>query len=290
LAVVGCLIAGAAALLGLVPFPNSTRVEGVVLLPEEAIVRVGEEGFFEQQLAVHGANVKEGDPLFRLSNRELEAETVVLRARMQELAARRDAVGLDDRVAREIHAERLAEARAELAERERRLAGLEVRSPAEGTLRIPPGQGRDLPGRLLRQGELLAYIADQTGARVRVAAPQDDAARIREAVVDVRVRLADSAASVLPGELLGEVPAASEELPSAALGSRGGGAIAVDARDAQGRKALHKVFAFDVEVPHAAATQFVGSRAYVRFEHPALPLLTRWYDAARRLVLKRVGE
>ena len=39
-----------------------------------------------------------------------------------------------------------------------------------------------------------------------------------------------------------------------------------------------------IAVPFTPALQYIGSRAYVRFEHPSLPLLARWYDSVRRLV------
>jgi putative peptide zinc metalloprotease protein len=119
-------------------------------------------------------------------------------------------------------------------------------------------------------------------------ANQQQAARIRDGFERIEVRVGgDPAAHV--GHLLDEVPAGSDMLPSAALGSRGGGAIQVDARDQAGRKALHRVFAIDVAIPQSASTRFIGSRAYVRFEHAATPLLARGYDAARRLVLDRLS-
>ena len=288
LSIVGSLVFGILGVIALVPFPSSTKADGVVLLPERAIVRAGVDGFLARQLVAYGSPVDKGDPLFVLSNRELERDLAVLRARIAELKARRDKAGFEDRLAREIQAERLAELRAELAELERRHAGLVLRSPSAGVLRSPAlGDGL---GRLVAQGELLGYVADDAQAMVRVIAVQADAARIRDGVAAVQVRLADRASDVLSGELLGEVPAASDVLPSAALGSRAGGAIPVDARDPQGRQTLHKVFAFDIAVPFTQALQFIGSRAYVRFEHTPVPLLARGYDSVRRLVMSEIGE
>ncbi len=288
LVIVGGLMAGLLGALALIPFPSSTKADGVVLLPEQAIVRASVDGFLDRQLVAYGSPVGKGDALFVLSNPELERDLAVLRARITELAARRDAAGFADRLGRDIQAERLAELRAELAELERRHAGLVLRSPTAGMLRSPALGDR--LGRLVAQGELLGYVADDAQAMVRVIAVQADAARIRDGVEAVHVRLADRASEVLPGELLGEVPAASDVLPSAALGSRAGGAIPVDARDPQGRQTLRKVFSFDIAVPYARALQFIGSRAYVRFEHAPVPLLARGYDSVRRLVMSQIGE
>jgi len=271
-----------------VPVPSSTKADGVVLLPEQAIVRAGVDGFLDRQLVVHGGEVRRGDVLFVLSNRQLEADIAVLEARVAELGARHDAVAFDDRLARDIHAERLYEARRELSELQERRDRLTVSSPGDGLLQVP--HTGDRLGRLVSQGDLLAYIADESDARVRVVATQEDASRIRESVESIRVRPAGVGAGIVEGRLLQEVPAASDTLPSAVLGSRGGGAIQVDARDERGLKTLHKVFAFDIAVPFNTATQYVGSRAYVRFEHPARPLLARWYDSGRRLLMEQIGE
>ena len=72
----------------------------------------------------------------------------------------------DGRLVREIQAERLAELRAELVELERRHAGLVLRSPSAGVLRSPALGDR--LGRLVAQGELLGYVADDAQAMVRV--------------------------------------------------------------------------------------------------------------------------
>jgi len=285
---VGGLITTVLLLLAVVPVPSSSQANGVVLLPEQAIVRAGVDGFLDRQLVEHGREVRQGDALFVLSNRQLVTDISILDARVAEFRARHDAVGFDDRLSREIHAERLYEARRELAELKQRQDRLIVHSPAGGRLQAP--RSVDRLGRLVSQGDLLAYVADGSDARVRVVANQEDAARIRESVDRIQVRPAGIGAGVFDGRLLQEVPAASDTLPSVVLGSRGGGVIQVDARDEKGLTTLHKVFAFDIAVPFNVATQYVGSRAYVRFEHPPKPLLARWYDSARRLLMDQIGE
>ena len=286
-AVVGGLLAVLFGVLAFLPIGSKTQVDGVVMLPERAIVRAGADGFLERQLVGHGTRVREREPLFVLRNSAIKSEAASQRARVAEFVARLEAVSVNDRVTREIQAERLADARAELARLEERLDGLQVLSPGSGILQVPIGA--DQQGRLVEQGTLLAYLADQSDAQVRVIANQEQAARIRAGFDRVEVRVAGDASPQV-GRLLEEVPAGSDVLPSAALGSRGGGAIQVDARDEKGRKALHRVFAFDVAIPQTDATRFIGSRAHVRFEHDASPLLARAYDGARRFLMVRLGE
>jgi len=288
LSTVGALAAILFGALALAPVSNSTRVEGVVLMPEQAVVRAEMDGFLIEQWVEHGARVARGDPLFALADPELVADIAFERARVREFEARYDALPLSRRLDREIHTERLAEARAELEELEQRYARRIVHSPADGRLRIP--FNTDSNGRFIRQGDLLAYVADDSGAVVRVVASQKDAGQIRHFTDNIQVRTAGYRAEVLTGQLIDEVPAASDTLPSAALGSRAGGAIPVDARDAQGRKTLQNIYAFDIAVPYADALRYVGSRVEVRFQHSASPLLARAYDTARRFVLEEIGE
>ena len=72
-----------------------------------------------------------------------------------------------------------------------------------------------------------------------------------------------------------------------ALGSQGGGEVAIDPFDKQGVKAIQKLFQFDLELPSSAGIINVGGRVYVRFDHGWEPLVYRWYRQLRRLFLAR---
>jgi len=56
-------------LLAIIPMPHRTRAEGVVWVPEEALVRPDTEGFIERLAARPGARVKPGDALVVLDMR-----------------------------------------------------------------------------------------------------------------------------------------------------------------------------------------------------------------------------
>jgi putative peptide zinc metalloprotease protein len=94
---------------------------------------------------------------------------------------------------------------------------------------------------------------------------------------------------VLPSQILREVPAASDRLPSRALGTTGGGRVAVDPLDPDGLRTLERVFQLDVSLPAAAAAREIGGRVYVRFDHGAEPVGWRAFRAVRRLFLRRLG-
>ena len=83
------------------------------------------------------------------------------------------------------------------------------------------------------------------------------------------------------------VPAASEELPSPALGSEGGGQVPMNPKDLKGQKAMRKVFQMDLQLPLELGIVNVGGRVYVRFDHGWEPLMAQWYRQGRQLFLSR---
>jgi len=101
--------------------------------------------------------------------------------------------------------------------------------------------------------------------------------------------LADWGAEPVSSRIVRQVPAATDELPSKALGSAGGGRVAVDPRDGSGLKALEKVFVLDLELPRSAATEFLGRRVQARFDHGSEPLAAQWFRSLRQLFLSRLG-
>jgi len=85
------------------------------------------------------------------------------------------------------------------------------------------------------------------------------------------------------------VPGASNELPSAALGTQGGGVLPVDPTDGEGRKSVQKYFQVDVQLAGEKRPVNIGGRAYVRFDHGWEPLAFQWYRGARQVFLSRLN-
>src|SRR5207249_2582118 len=94
-------------LLAIIPMPHRTRAEGVVWVPEEALVRPDTEGFIERLAARPGVRVKPGDALVVLGNQELASREAVAEARVRELRARYDAERPNDTVRMQIVEEEL---------------------------------------------------------------------------------------------------------------------------------------------------------------------------------------
>ena len=282
-------VAGAVAMallvvLCVVPFPFATSAQGVVWLPEQARIRAGTDGFVTEVLAKDGQTVKTGDPILVLSDPDLTMEQQRLQAAI---------MGLEVEFTREVArntsraksiSEDIAAKRAELAHVERRLASLRVTSQTDGTLVMP--RALDLPGSFVAKGTVLANVLRPELISVRVAVPQEDAGLIRSDTRAVEVKLADLPGPSLQGRLTIEVPGATNQLPTAALGDRAGGPFVTDPADKEGLKTLEPVFLLDLRLT-SKMLERVGGRAWLRFDHGARPLAFQWHRRMQQLFLKQ---
>ena len=280
------LVAGTLALLALLfglPLPHHTVTEGVVGLPEDAIVRAGGNGFVHELLVQPGAAVVPGQPLARLVNPELAAKLSVQRAKLDAAQARLDAAwGVQPARAAQL-AHTLAQEVAALRRLEDDAARLTLTAAAPGTLVAQAW--RDLNQRYLRRGEVLGHLMGPSRPLLRVVVPQADVDAVRLATRAVELRLPQEVARVWPAQFVRQVPMAVHELPSPVLGSQGGGTIALDPRDPQGLKAIESQFEFELKAADELPLGWIGSRVHVRFKHPAEPLGPRALRALRRLFL-----
>ena len=90
----------------------------------------------------------------------------------------------------------------------------------------------------------------------------------------------------LAASVQADTPAASRELPSAALGDRGGGPYLTDPRDENGRRLQESVFLVDLKLADDEL-KHVGERAWVRFDHGYAPLATQLYRRIAQVFLKQ---
>jgi putative peptide zinc metalloprotease protein len=279
------MAAGLAALLTLVPTPFRTRAEGVVWIPDEAFVRADVDGFVERVVATPGSTVQIGQLLVVCADPALETEVQVLEAQLREINARIRERFVDDLAKSKMLEEERRYIEERLARARERRADLMIRSKAAGSFVLPKAE--DLPGRFVKRGELLAHVVDLTTITVRTVVGQDDIDLIRHQTNAVQVRLAERLADPMPATVTRLVPSASDELPSPALGSEGGGQVPLDPHDPKGQKAMKKLFQIDLELPAQHGILNVGGRVYVRFDHGHESLAAQWYRQGRQLFLAR---
>ncbi len=269
--------------LFVLPVPFSTVAPAVVWLPDKALARPEVEGFVAELPLADGAQVKVGDVLVRLVNPELVSARKQLASRLEGLKVEHYQVLMRDPNAAQNLALDIERSLAELARAEQRLAHLEVRAQTQGTLVMP--RQADWLGAFVRQGATLGHVLAAEDLRVRAAVAQADAHLIRQRVQGAQVRLADAPAFSHAATLTSDTPAATRQLPSAALADVGGGPYASDPAEKNGTQSLEPVFLFDLNIGAQAALH-VGARAWVRFEHGHEALAVQGYRRAAQLFLQ----
>ncbi len=278
-------VLGTVLLLAMVlPVPYRTQAEGVIWLPEQAVVRAGAPGFFRAFDAAPGSWVEPGAPLARSVDPDLDAQVRLLQARVAELQASFASEFVEDRVRAEIVREQLDQEVETLQRAVERAQGLVVQAAVGGRFTVV--QAADMPGRHLKQGEVIGYVIGKTAPVVRVVLDQASIDAVAGATRQVEIRLPGALDEPYVGHLLRQVPAGRDEVPSPALTISGGGHIAVDPRDPQGKRTMERVFEMDVafDSPPQRTLPF-GQRVHVRFDHPAQPVATQAWWAVRRLFL-----
>ena len=270
-------------LLFVVPLPFHTTAEGVLWVPERAILRAGSAGFVRELRAEPGAQLAPGDAVLEAFEPGLDARLRAQRARVAEVEAQIDAAWSTSQARVQQLQQQLAAEQGALDRLLEEAQGLTVRAGVGGTLLLQ--RAPDLPGRWLKKGEVVGYLRTGEPPRVRVVVPQSDVDPVRLATRSVQVRLPQAPGDDIQATLLRAVPAAAKTLPSAVLGTLGGGRVAIDPRDAAGLTTLHSVFEFELVLPATLADPFLGSRVHVRFEHPSEPVGWRALRAVRRLFL-----
>ncbi len=285
--VVSAAALGVAALvLFALPAPHRAMVQGVVWVPDDAQLRVQTAGFVSALHVAPGAAVGVDTVVAFTEDRQLDAQIAAQSARVDEAQARWDSLRFNDRAQAELARQALEAEQAALDRLHEDLAQRRVAARTPGTVVVP--RAEDLPGRYLRKGDLLGYVAQPEHRLVRVVVPQEEVEPLRGGVRAVDVRLAPTLDRVLQARIVREVPAGSQVLPSRALAIEGGGTIALDPRDGEGRRALNRFFQFDIELLGELPPAPLGARAYVRLDLPPEPLGWQAWRAVRQLFLARL--
>ncbi|HKY31469.1 MAG TPA: hypothetical protein VJV23_02950 [Candidatus Polarisedimenticolia bacterium] len=267
------------------PFPSWTRTEGVVWIPDESLVRAGTNGFVRDVLVPPDTRVTAGQPLVACEDPLLDANERILVARLAEMESRRDVAFTTDQVQTRILDEEISSVREELRRARERTTDLIIRSPAEGVFVLPGAP--DLPGRHLKQGDLIGYVVDVEQPLIRAVVPQSSIDLVRGRLRKVEVRLTERLGEIFPADVVREVPGGSERLPSTVLGSGGGGAIAVNPMDERKTQTFEKLFQFDLRLARRLQPVWFGGRVYVRFDHGTEPVGWQLYRSARQMFLRR---
>jgi putative peptide zinc metalloprotease protein len=267
------------------PFPAYTHAQGIVWLPEHAHLRADSPGFVASLLAKPNTPIQTGLEVAQLTDPFLKTQVDILRAKINELEANYRAEKFKDLVKAQIIREEIPAAQSELAQAEQKLQGMRVKSSQTGRLLIPDAE--DLLGKFLKQGDLIGYVIGSNKPIVRTAVTQADMGKLRSGTVAVQVRLANRLDQVIPAKIIRETPEATEKLYSEALASNAGGEFILDPKHPGDLITLEKFFQVDIEFSPPESNLFIGTRAYVRFDHGSETLAKQWARRIRQLLLRQ---
>jgi putative peptide zinc metalloprotease protein len=291
----GAVAAVAVLLLFIVPAPRAVMAQGVVMMPDEAMVRADVSGVVQQVLAAPGEEVRKGQPILRLADPQVLSRVAQSDARLAELRARQIEAQASDAGRAAAIVEQVNEAIRERAEAYRDRDSLTVRSPSDGSLLM--GRAEDMPGRYVTRGESIATVWDPARAVVRTMTSATDIAELRATLTDgdpvtasraIAMRLPWDVMQSRPARIVSLVPEASDELPSGVLSVDGGGPFAVS----RGRDNRAHVQAALFEVVLRAADRLpvecLDARVHVRFALPPQPVGIQLWHGLRLLFLRRL--
>ena len=241
------------------------------------------DGFVAQILVKDGEQVETGRLLLVLEDPELLVEQDMMSRKLAGLQADHYAALLTNPLQAENVVEEIVQVRNQLHRVEERIEHLNIRAQMSGRLVMP--RQDDLLGSMARRGDTLGYVLVSEQIRVRAALSEHDAALVRESTRSISVRLDDAPENEIQAQLIRDVPAATHDLPSRALGDRGGGPYATDPADENGLRTIEPVVLSDLKLPEAIL-QRVGGRAWVRYSHAATPIANQSYRLLRQLFLQ----
>ena len=264
------------------PLPYSTMSQGVVQLPESSFVRAQGNGFVRAINVRPGQVVSEGTSLIEMQDVVLHGRLNAQRKVLAEVTARKREAEVSDRVQARLLAEQIRHAEADIASTERQLRELTIHSGKSGRVIVP--RVRDLVGRFVTKGEILAYVMNPEDLVVRVVVDQGSVDLVRYQTNRITVRRVEDLRNVVEARIVREVPMAQTMLPSAALGTDGGGEI-VFAGDVGTPRTFEGMFNFDLALSDARKAGFVGTRVYVRFDHGKVALGPRFVRELRQVFL-----
>lgn len=288
IAVCAGTVAGIALLTAVLPFPNHFRAPGILQAKSYSVLATPVDGTVAELLTTEGATVEPGQPLFRLVNPELDLRVAAARAQLEETEA------MQRRALREATADlqplaSRATAMRQLLDRMlEEQAALLVRAPHAGRWVAP--MLLDLKGAWVERGTPVGQVVDGSQFYFSAIVSQNEASRLFAREIErSAVKLRGQAGLTLPVTSQVVIPAERRNLPSAALGWAGGGALAVSATDASGTQATEPFFEVRATVSNAGPVQLHGRGGSIRFELPAEPLMAQWSRRVRQLLQNRYG-
>ncbi len=287
LAVTAGLTLGVFGFLQWVPFPSHFRAPGVLEAREKATVVNEVPGLVQAIEANPGAWVTNGQPLLRLTNREMDFQYAAGLARLDEIQSMKLRARQTNIAYLSPLDQRLLAVQQEVKRLELDRAALIVRARQDGVWAAP--ELREYVGRWLPRGDNLGLVLNPKSFFFTAIVSQNEVIRLFASQVrGGYIRLRGQAERALRIGHLQLIPAAQNKLPSAALGWRSGGEVPISTTDPEGRTAAEPFFEVKAVVePAGSSALWQGLSGKIRFDLAPEPLLPQWWRKARQMLQRR---
>ncbi|MBI1338205.1 MAG: hypothetical protein GC164_14770 [Phycisphaera sp.] len=287
-AIVASLTAGVLG-LAVIPAPDRGRAEGVVEPVRFAMIAMGANGFIEGYLPDTSYVTPDGQPLIVASNPELVAQRDQARSERDKTYYELQQAMQDEPSLQQSLRQKLEALDTKLGHLNEQLASLTIHAPFKG-LWVSP-QIESSKGVYLDRGQTVGMVASDGDLFIRAVADQRLGPRIAHelhegAQVELRVRGVPT--EHFKGRIEKILRAGQTELPSAALGYRVGGNIAVSKDDRDGKTAVEPFTEVHIRPdPEAIKALRSGQRVVVRFDLGQRPLGVQWYRSILQTLQSR---
>ena len=274
-------------LVGLIPFHDYIRIEGVVEPVKLAIVHTGEDGFVQAVLSSPCPVQPGGQALIQMINPRLISERSQLAAQKEGLDAKRRFAQTQEPAASQILDDQISALNEKLTRVDQQIDSLTVYSPFEGIWVAPDFEKAQ--GSYLKRGQAIGFVGSLDQMRIRATAGQAVAALLVEEPIDtIELRLRNHPQVTLSGQIETIFPAGHEILPSRALGYAAGGTVPTDLRDQRGITTAEQFFEVRVLPDLDESLRLLtGQRIVVRIQLPSKPLAAQMWRFFRQLFQRR---
>lgn len=270
-----------------VPVPDTFKAPGVIEARTYENVIVGESGVVEGIYHYAGA-VHKGDTLMQLKNQELENQLEEKRAQLRETTMSYYQA-LEDAPENMMPLEkRIGALKQELVKLEEDRINLTVIASIDGIWDI-----KDLDsykGRFMHQGDSIGLLLDTSAFDFVAVVSQEEGSRLfADKPRTVSIRLNGDAFVEIQVENIMAIPAASDHLPSAALGWLAGGEVETRMSNAQnGEQTVEPVYIVRAQVSNNLPAVFKchGRTGKIRFDLGETPLAIQGIRKVRQALQK----
>jgi putative peptide zinc metalloprotease protein len=271
-------------LLLAIPVPYAQVAEGVVWVPDEAVLHAGADGFVADLAARADSPVALGQALITMHDPVALSQVEVYRAQVAVARDRFNQVNLIDRAQARLAEEQLVRAQATLKRAEARASDLVMVAPRAGRFVVP--DAARLPGSFVHKGDVLGYVIGGDDVAVRAVVPQSEIDLVRDRADAVALRFTEAAGRTVPATIVRETPSALERPPAPALAPEGGGPMLLDPTSKTHDRPLDGWFELVVRPAAGSPLERIGSHAFVRFDLGAQPIGWRLLRHARQAMLR----